>query len=93
MNSYSFVPLLHTNSCHVPNIRKRIISGISTNISSLIGALTVFSHRSIRISYPNTRNRTAADTAKCRRRTGERAAARPNKMPPTREIPMIHSSA
>jgi hypothetical protein len=38
------------------------------------------------------RNRTAADTAKCARRTGERAAARPNRTPPTREIPIIHSS-
>jgi hypothetical protein len=38
------------------------------------------------------RNRTAADTAKCSRRTGEKAAARPNRTPPTREITMIHSS-
>jgi serine/threonine protein kinase len=75
LKEFQRVLLLHKNSCQVPNIRQRIISGISTNISSLIGTLTVFSHRSIRISYPNTRNRTAADTAKCSCRAGERAAA------------------
>jgi hypothetical protein len=72
------------NICHAPKIRQSIISGISANRSSLIGAVTVFSHRSIRISYNDSRNRMTAEIAKGTRRDGAKAATRPNMIPPAR---------
>ena len=92
LNCYSAFLFRHERICHTPKIKQRIINGISTNRSSLIGAVTVFSHRSIRISYKNSRSRTAADTARCVRRGGKRAAARPNRTPLNRERTTIHCS-
>jgi len=92
LNCYSAFLFRHERICHTPNIKQTIINGISANISSLIGAVTVFSHRSIRISYKNSRSRTAADTARCVRRTGKRTAARPNRTPLNRERTTIHCS-
>jgi hypothetical protein len=78
--------------CHAPNTKQRIIIGISANISSLIGAETVFSQRSIRISYTNIRNKSTAGIAKYNRRMGEKAAARQKRGPPKRDSHMIHCS-
>ena len=92
LNCYSVFLLWHERTCHTPNIKQRISNGISANISNLIGAVTVFSHRSIRISYKDSRSRTAADTARCSRRIGKKTAAMPNRTPPNRERIMIHCS-
>jgi len=62
-------------------------------MSTLIGAVTVFSHRSIRISYHDSRNRMTVEIAKGIRRDGTKAAARPNMIPPARERITIHCSS
>lgn len=59
----------------------------------LVGsARSVFSHRSMRISYDDSRGSTAAETARCIRRAREKKAARPNNDPPTKVRTMIDCS-